>query len=151
MCKKNEIHLQLHSLNSKRKIYGHRVKWFTTKNKKKRIKTIKRSSKRITKIRHITPHAMCRHIVGGKATFKALCRIADQKEPQPARMLRGSEEERWREWERNLPTIPLYCPINQYVWSSSLLWPHFHSTTRLSITNTDWIWCLRLSITVILV
>lgn len=65
-------HAYNHTLRFKRrsKHYDHRVKWFTTKNKKKRIKMFRRSSKRITKTRQITPHAMCRHMVNGKTTFK---------------------------------------------------------------------------------
>lgn len=39
------------------------MKWFTIKNSTKSIKMFMRSSKRITKIRQTTPHAMCRHMV----------------------------------------------------------------------------------------
>lgn len=73
------------SFKSRIKNYDHRVKWFTTKNKKKRIKMFKRSSNRMTKTRQMTPHAICRHMVRGKATFKVLCQTADQKNKENER------------------------------------------------------------------
>lgn len=53
------------SFESKSNHYDHRVTLFTTKNKKKIIRTFKRFSKSMTKTRQIMPQAMCRHMVGG--------------------------------------------------------------------------------------
>lgn len=76
----NSAYISFLSFKSRINCYDHRVKWFTTKNKKKRIKMFKRSSKRITKTRQMTPHAMCRHMVWGKkATFEVLRHVADQR------------------------------------------------------------------------
>lgn len=73
------------SFKSKSNHYDHRVKWFTTKNKKKRIKMFRRSSKRIKKTRQMTPHAMCRHMVRGKAAFKSTALCSKQREKEKVR------------------------------------------------------------------
>lgn len=91
------------------KHYDHRVKWFTTKNKKKRIKMFRRSSKRMTKTRQITPHAMCRHMVSGKTHLRSR-HVADQRcGERKTRSDRMREEghQRYRFRQRELVSPPL--------------------------------------------
>lgn len=74
------------------KNYVHRVKWFTRKNKTKIIRTLKRSSKRMTKTRQMTPQAICRHIVG-KRTNKDLLHMQKKTSSDRRGELRGKERE----------------------------------------------------------
>lgn len=97
-----QICLQFHR-KSKEKHYDQRVKWFTTKNNKKRSKIFRRSSKKMKKIRQMTPHAMCRHMVGGRVAFREMRQIRqtnkEWKERRSRRTMRA--EGWWRERHRD--------------------------------------------------
>lgn len=104
----------LNKKKPKPKHYDHRVKWFTTKNRKKRMRMFKRSSKRMKKTRQITPHAMCRHMVEATRATSKWC-IVRKREVR----LCGRGRRDYRSRERITQNASLHHQIDQYVWSAT--------------------------------
>lgn len=96
---------------TKKKNTDHRVKWITTKNRKKRIrmfKMLERSLKKTKKSRQITPHAMCRHMARATQGHIKVTRRAETKGSDG--LDEGgviTEAERERESPRVPPSLPL--------------------------------------------